>query len=102
VADLANVFSVLVEFQKVFPREKMKMCPLEFTATPETSPRYIPAGSLIALGTESKAMSGAPCANSASGAHRKNTKKNANFFIETSPILSSGAPLFRGTQKAKR
>src|SRR5579871_1231014 len=37
------------------------MWPFEFTATPGTSPKFIPCGSLGKSGTESKAISGAVC-----------------------------------------
>jgi hypothetical protein len=42
----------------LFDRVKTKMWPLEFTATPGTSPKFAPAGSLKKSGTESKAISG--------------------------------------------
>jgi len=34
------------------------MCPFEFTATPGTSPKFIPAGSLRKSALESNGMSG--------------------------------------------
>src|SRR5215469_13795950 len=37
------------------------MWPLEFTATPGTSPKFMPSGSFGKSGTESKAISGAVC-----------------------------------------
>src|SRR5579872_5291961 len=68
------------------------MCPLELTATPDTSPRYIPAGSFSALGAESNGISGA-WAKAASGANIKNARTSANFFIQTSSFLQSWALL---------
>jgi len=49
----------------VFPREKTKTFPLEFTATPATSPKLRSAGSLKKSGTESKGISGTDCAKAA-------------------------------------
>src|SRR5450756_1586900 len=43
------------------PREKTKTCPLELTATPVTSPRWMSLGNLIGSGTESKGMTGTDC-----------------------------------------
>ena len=40
-------------------RVKTKTCPFELTATPETSPKFIPAGSFKKSGTESNWISGA-------------------------------------------
>src|SRR6266853_2161674 len=47
----------------------MKICFFEFTATPETSPRYISGGSFRTLGTESNGISGtSPARNGLSAA----------------------------------
>jgi len=45
----------------VLPRDSTKMWPLELTDTPDTSPRYMLAGSRSGLGTDSKAMLGTAC-----------------------------------------
>jgi hypothetical protein len=42
----------------VLARERTKICFLEFTAIPETSPKYVPAGSLKKFGVDSKGISG--------------------------------------------
>src|SRR5262245_31771447 len=42
----------------LFDLVKTNTCPFEFTATPATSPKFIPGGSLKKSGTESKGMSG--------------------------------------------
>src|SRR6202035_1014670 len=79
----------------VLPREKTKMCPLEFTATPETSPRYMFSGSFSKLGTESKGISGAPSwAKIASGAIIKIASASAKRFMVTSSCLSLVDPVF--------
>src|SRR5229473_8202658 len=43
------------------PREKTKMCPLELTATPDTSPRYRSCGSFNTSWTESNGIVGTGC-----------------------------------------
>src|SRR5690349_1645547 len=58
------------------------MLPFESTATPDTSPKFIPCGSLKKSGTESKGRSGTFCCANA-GATNKN-KANMKRFIETS------------------
>src|ERR1700730_9354177 len=71
------------------------MCPLELTATPETSPRYKFSGSFSRLGTESNGISGAASwANSASGAAMNITKTSRKRFIVTSSCLSLADPVF--------
>ena len=45
----------------LFDRVKTKMCPFELTATPGTSPKFIPSGSFKKSGTESNGISGASC-----------------------------------------
>ena len=40
-------------------RVNTKMCPFEFTATPGTSPKFMPSGSLRKSGTDSNGISGA-------------------------------------------
>src|SRR5580692_11844973 len=62
------------------------MWPLEFTATPGTSPKFMPGGSFGKSGTESKAISGTLCCAKAGAAIAAMETKNASryFFIETS------------------
>jgi len=48
-------------------RVKTKTWPFELTATPDTSPKLAPAGSLKKSGTESKASSGTLCCARATG-----------------------------------
>src|SRR6266446_3804543 len=69
------------------------MWPLEFTATPGTSPKFMPCGSFGKSGTESKAISGAVCWASAGPA---SSAKHAimNAFIGSS--LGSRAFADRG------
>jgi len=61
VANLAKEFSVRGEFEKLrgggtvsrtrcVAAEKTKMCPLELTATPTASPRWVSGGSFKKLG----------------------------------------------------
>ncbi len=58
----------------------MKMWPLEFNATPDTSPRYRSGGSFRRFGTESKGISGtASCANAARTSLRNNATRK--YFI---------------------
>src|ERR1700722_8854707 len=59
------------------------MWPLEFTATPGTSPKFMPGGSFGKSGTESKAISGTLCCAKA-GAAMKANNASRYLFIETS------------------
>ncbi|MGE3513466.1 MAG: hypothetical protein AB7N65_31800, partial [Vicinamibacterales bacterium] len=45
----------------LFDRVNTKTCPRELTATPETSPRFIPSGSRRKSGTDSNASCGTSC-----------------------------------------
>src|SRR5262245_2785738 len=65
----------------LFDRVKTKMCPFELTATPGTSPKFIPSGSFRKSGTESNGISGAEviCAgrDCASGSPDSDTRTTA-------------------------
>src|ERR1700760_4952363 len=56
------------------------MCPLELTATPDTSPKYMLCGRCTGLGTESNAMVGTDCCASAGGAASSNNPSRARFI----------------------
>ncbi len=53
------------------------MWPFEFTATPGTSPKFIPGGSLKKSGTESKGISGTFCCAKEAGAIKAKSMSNA-------------------------
>ncbi len=80
---------------RVLPREKTKMWPLELTATPETSPRYTSLGSLIASGTESKAICGTAWPNAGAPASATASTRPIEPILMMSPrcgIARIGAP----------
>src|SRR5215470_511646 len=56
------------------------MCPLELSATPDASPRYMLCGRRTGLGTESKAMVGTGCCASAGGAASSRRPSSARFI----------------------
>src|ERR1700761_3041070 len=57
------------------------MCPLELTATPDTSPRYMLVGIFNRLGTESKAITGTFCCASAGEAASSDNPINQCFIV---------------------
>src|SRR5579863_1576830 len=60
----------------------MKIWPFEFSATPDTSPRYKSGGSFRRFETESKGISGtASCANAAEPTNSSAVRK---YFMEAS------------------
>src|ERR1043166_5166791 len=64
----------------LFDRVKTKTCPLEFTATPGTSPKFVPAGSFRKSALGSNWMSGTAC-RATVGAAVRTTKLNKSVFI---------------------
>ena len=64
----------------VLPRDSTKTWPLELTATPDTSPKYMLCGSRSGLGTESKAMVGTACCASAgeAGQQQQSDQRSAS------------------------
>src|SRR5215510_3200034 len=65
----------------LFERVNTKTYPFEFTATPGTSPKFMPPGSLRKSAVESKEMSGTLCCASA-GAAASRARLNRIVFIE--------------------
>src|SRR5258708_7892700 len=57
------------------------MWPLELSETPDTSPKYILAGSRSGLGTESKAIEGTACCARAGGPINNNSPIHQCFMI---------------------
>src|SRR6516162_3909128 len=64
----------------VLPRLNTKICPFEFTATPEASPKCRSLGSLKKFGTESNGISGTACCANSAGL-TINSKGRRNRFI---------------------
>src|SRR5580700_9609017 len=67
------------------------MWPLEFTATPGTSPKFMPGGSLKKSGTESKEISGTVCWAKDSGASKTSIAKSVVFIVGISAFESTPA-----------
>src|SRR5579863_1484989 len=68
-------------------------------ATPGTSPKFIPAGSLKKSGTESKASSGTFCCANKGEASSKHKRNRHNFvFMGTSRVNQIGFHLERGAR----
>src|SRR5438034_5453859 len=63
----------------VLPRLNTKMCPFEFTATPEASPKCRSAGSLKKFGTESNGISGTVCWANAAQLNSNNMTSRKRF-----------------------
>ena len=73
LADLAHELAVRAELEQLRGRRrvgrpagavrrvKTKTCPFELTATPDTSPKFMPSGSLRKSATESNSSSGTCC-----------------------------------------
>ena len=77
----------------LFERVNTKTCPLEFTATPGTSPKFIPGGSLMKSGTESNGISGTSfCANAAGAANNTITHATADAAAHNVFIAPSFTP----------
>src|SRR6185295_8530594 len=72
--------------ETLFDRENTKMCPFEFTATPGTSPKFMPSGSLKKSGTESKDISGALCCANDGTANNRTDNANRQRFIQPPEI----------------
>src|ERR1700743_1884431 len=72
----------------VFPRENTKMCPFEFTATPDTSPRYKSAGSFRRFGTDSNGIAGTGCGATADEAASPNDATRYFKEASTRPSVS--------------
>src|SRR5262245_45486754 len=67
------------------------MWPLELTATPDTSPKFIPAGSLKKSATESNGISGTVCCASDDVATSMTSNINRAFMVtSTLAVPSSG------------
>src|ERR1700748_3889658 len=80
----------------VLPRDSAKTCPLELTATPETSPKYMLVGSFSGLGTDSKLIVGtACCANACDPTNNGKTKSqrlmNASRMFSLARTLINSA-----------
>src|ERR1017187_415324 len=75
----------------VVPREKTKICPLEFTATPLTSPRYRSLGSFSRFGTESNAITGTCCCASSGGQNRTSSATSQCFMTPPSALVGGCA-----------
>src|SRR6266550_1540536 len=69
-------------------RVKTKTCPFEFTATPGTSPKFMPAGSFRKSALESNGMSGTLCCCASTGTAASTNAVNRTVFIDPP---SSGA-----------
>jgi hypothetical protein len=67
----------------VLPRDSTNTCFLELTAIPDTSPKYIPSGSLKKSGVESNAISGADCPNAAAAKKTVSTITSNALFMFT-------------------
>src|SRR5262245_17715326 len=68
----------------LFDRVKTKTCPLEFTATPGTSPKLVPAGSFKKSADESNGISGTLCCANAWNAISTNNVNRQDFMTDPS------------------
>src|SRR5262245_46942880 len=73
----------------LFERVKTKTCPFELTATPGTSPKFVPAGSLRKSALESNGMSGTLCCATAGTAASRN-RLSRTVFITPPRVDSRG------------
>src|ERR1700730_774677 len=79
------------------------MCPLELTATPEASPRYMSGGSFRKFGTESNGISGGCCCANADGLNSMNAPTShvltGSVFMRSSLVLGSSMPWAKYTKR---
>src|SRR5580692_10456483 len=67
------------------------MWPLELSATPEASPRFMSGGSLSRLGTESNGISGGCCCANADGLNSMSAP-TSHFFMGSSLVFCLRCP----------